>query len=871
MLKSVSSVTEAVKLIKDVRSMCAAGGFRLTKFVSNSHEVISSVPGIERAKDFVVLDLSDMPVERALGVHWCIQNDSFVFRINLQDKPLTRRGMLSTVSSIFDPLGFAAPFLLEGKRLLQQVCNSNTGWDDDLKDDHRSAWERWRLNLPSLERIEVQRSFKPSQFHGIRSATLHHFSDASQLGYGQCSYMRLVDGQGTINCSLVMGKSRVAPWKPVTVPRLELSAACVSAKVGHMLETELQYDSLTSFYWTDSNAVLGYINNDARRFHTFVANRVQLIRETSQVESWRYVNTLDNPADDASRGIEMVNISSEHRWFKGPEFIWMNECHWPPAYQPNSDAETDPEIKKIVRAVQVDDRIDLIQQLEARVSNWYRLRKYIAIWIRFTEFIQNKSAVRRGTITVQELNQAEVTILQSTQRRFFPVEVQVLSMQSENPNARILKRSSHLIKLDPFMDESGLIRVGGRLSRSLLDEGQQHPIIVPKTSRVAMLISQWCHDRVQHGGRGLTLNEIRRSGYWIIAGNSVVRHLINKCVSCRIFRGKANEQKMADLPFDRVNPAPPFTYCAVDLFGPFIIKEGRKEVKRYGCLFTCLACRAIHIETTNSMDTSSFINALRRFIARRGNIRELRSDNGSNFVGAESELKKAWQEMNHTAVNDFLHKNTADFIIWKRNPPTASHMGGVWERQIRSVRAVLSSLLKQHGHLLDDELFRTLLTEVETIVNSRPLTVESLSDASSPCPLTPSHLLTMKSNVVMPPAGIFQRTDLYCRQRWRRVQHIANEFWSRWNKEYLVSLQPRPKNQTVSRNLKIGDIVLLKESDTARNDWPLAKVIDTHFDEHHKCVRSVTLRMATRDLNSERSIKVRPVNKTVLLLEVDRP
>ena len=300
---------------------------------------------------------------------------------------------------------------------------------------------------------------------------------------------------------------------------------------------------------------------------------------------------------------------------------------------------------------------------------------------------------------------------------------------------------------------------------------------------------------------------------------------------------------MADLPVDRVSPAPPFTYCAVDLFAPFVIREGRRELKRYGCLFTCLACRAIHIETTNSLDTASFINALRRFIARRGNIRELRSDSGTNFVGAERELNEARKSIDCESVSRFLSQQGADFIKWKRNPPSASHMGGVWERQIRSVRAVLSSLLKQHGHLLDDELFRTLLTEVEAVVNGRPLTVESLSDPDGPCPLTPNHLLTMKNSVILPPPGVFEKPDLYCRQRWRRVQHIANEFWTRWNKEYLASLQPRSKNISVSRNFQVGDIVLVKDDNLSRNQWPMAKVVDVHMDNKNECVRSVSLRM----------------------------
>ena len=233
---------------------------------------------------------------------------------------------------------------------------------------------------------------------------------------------------------------------------------------------------------------------------------------------------------------------------------------------------------------------------------------------------------------------------------------------------------------------------------------------------------------------------------------------------------------MAELPRRRVTDSPPFTYCGVDMFGPFIIKEGRKELKRYGAMFTCLASRAVHIEITNSMETDSFILALRRFIARRGNVRSITSDNGTNFVGAHNELKKAFSEMNHQQIQHFLANTGADWLIWSRNVPAASHMGGVWERQIRSARSILASLLKNHGTCLKDESLHTLMTEVEAIVNSRPLTVETISDPQSLIPLSPSNLLTMKSRVIMPPPGSFVRPDLYNRREWRRVQHLADEF-----------------------------------------------------------------------------------------------
>ena len=252
---------------------------------------------------------------------------------------------------------------------------------------------------------------------------------------------------------------------------------------------------------------------------------------------------------------------------------------------------------------------------------------------------------------------------------------------------------------------------------------------------------------------------------------------------------------MANLPESRLEPAPPFTYCVVDYFGPWLVKEGRKEVKRYGALFTCMASRAVHIEVANSIDTDSFIQALRKFIARRGPVREISSDQGTNFIGAANELKRACEEMDDNTKAELLKHN----IDWKRNPPAASHFGGVWERQIRSVRNILAALMKEQGRRLNDETFRTLLCKAEAIINSRPLTVESLSDPFPPIPLTPMVLLTGKSKIVFPPLGKFQRADLYCTRRWRQVQHLTNEFWKRWKNEFLQNLQPRQREAKLQR------------------------------------------------------------------------
>ena len=292
-LKSVKTVNEAIVLIQKSKEMCKQGGFRLHKFISNRKEVIESIPAEDRAKGIKDLDLEheELPSERVLGIEWCVESDVFQFRISLKDKPFTRRGILSTVSSIYDPLGFAAPFLLQGKRILQDLCKEKVAWDEPIPDELRTRWEKWRSELVLLEEMKITRCYKPNDFGKLKSIEVHHFSDASADGYGQCSYLRLVDDKNRVHRSFLLGKARVTPLKPVTIPRLELTAALVSVKVIQTLQEELEYDEVDEFFWTDSKVVLGYINNDARRFHTFVANRVQQIRDHTSLKQWLYIDT----------------------------------------------------------------------------------------------------------------------------------------------------------------------------------------------------------------------------------------------------------------------------------------------------------------------------------------------------------------------------------------------------------------------------------------------------------------------------------------------------------------------------------------------------------------------------------------------------
>ncbi|XP_066935299.1 uncharacterized protein [Clytia hemisphaerica] len=848
LLKSYSNVSTAIQTTSDITKMCHSGGFRLTKFMSNEREFLATIPDQEKAKSLKDLDMSrtQLPSDRALGMKWCPENDIFTYQLSTNEKPLTRRGLLSSISSVYDPLGLASPYLLEGKKLLQLICSERCGWDEPLSSDQSSRWIKWRKELVMLEQLQIDRCFRPKEFKDVVSTSLHHFSDASADAYGQVSYLRFKSSQDEIICKLVISKSRVAPRKRPTIPRLELTAGVISVKVSLSLNNELDLEIDKNHYWTDSQVVLSYLLNEVKRFHLYVTNRVQFIREHTTIDQWKYVPSKENPADDTSRGLNLSTTNKNQRWLKGPVFLYRDESKWPTQPKKLSIGEDDREVKHVkVNTIKVT--YDAIAILEIRISSWIKMKRVIARMLQWLVRYRRK-------LDVLIIQSAETVIFQSIQRRAFANDIN--NLMTKKP----IKRHGSLWRLSPFLDSNSLIRVGGRISHSNVPEELKHPIILPKESNVTKMIVRAAHQQMQHGGRNATLSRLRDQGFWVINGNSLVRHIISKCVSCRRLRGAPSTQKMADLPEDRTTETAPFTYVGTDLFGPFMIKERRSLLKRYGIIFTCMSSRAVHLECVSTMDTDSFIQCLRRFIGRRGNIRLLRCDNGTNFVGARNELAKALQEMDEQAITNFLLSLGADFISWKHNTPTASNHGGVWERMIRTTRAILSSLMMTHGESLNDESFRTLLVEVEATINSRPLTVECINDPTSLTPISPSNILTMKSSVVMPPPGHFVKEDVFCRRRWRRVQHIANEFWSRWRKEYLTNLQARSKWCNARRDLTIGDVVLMKE-DTNRNCWKLVLVQKLHKSQDGH-VRSVQIKQGSNTYD-------RPTNKLVLLVEND--
>ena len=337
-------------------------------------------------------------------------------------------------SSVYDPLGLVALVVLKAKKLLQDLCIKNIGWDDPISDEDGERWEKWKSQLPSLSRISLGRCIKPLYFGDLKFAELHNFADASQIAYGAVSYLRMVDVEDRIHCTFLIGKSRLAHLKPMTVPRLELSAAVLAVQLDKSVREELDVPITQSTYWSDSTCVLQYIRNQSKRFHTFVANRLSVIHENSAPHQWRHISSELNPADEVSRGLTVEEMCANSKWLNGPQFLTRKDEFWPrdPTLHEPELSDDDPEIKRAQSNSQSSSGHqsgDVLSSLIERHSSWERLKRAVAWLHRFRLwFIDRyrrspisskvKSSANRRILSVDEMKEAEREIIKHREFHF---------------------------------------------------------------------------------------------------------------------------------------------------------------------------------------------------------------------------------------------------------------------------------------------------------------------------------------------------------------------------------------------------------------------------------------------------------------------
>ena len=604
-LTSLPTAKRAVALITMTEAMLATANLRLHKIVSNSVEVMEAFPMEDRGKGVRDLDLhrDSLPAQRSLGVYWNLEKDCFTFQVSPPNKPFTRRGVLSIVNSVYDPLGLAVPVLLEGRLLLQclvamgkKTNNRPLGWDDPLPDALLTKWQRWRASLEELEKVSVPRCYRSVNFGTAVRREIHAFSDASENAIGTAIYLRQVDSEGNVCTALLLGQSKVAPLQTTSIPRLELCAAVLATQAGAKVvkEIDMQIDSIT--FYTDSKVVLGYIQNESRRFYVYVANRVQLIRKISSPSQWRYVDTNENPTDLATRCLSAKNLASSD-WLTRPHSLQEETGAKKEEQEKIPIYEDDTEVRKEVLMLntQTNKRRGLGDERFSRFSSLSLLRRAIAnLIVLVKEFKQSKIKERkeqkplttknelrlRNPIAI-ELQQAMTVIIQAVQAEAFGGEIELqnsidVSQETENfvgrrERKQTLKKSS-LYRLDPFIDSNGLLRVGGRLRRANLEQAEKHPVFLPKNHHVTNLLVHHYHERVHHQGRHITQGAIRQAGYWLIGGHRTIARELRKCITCKKLRGPVLEQRMADLLPDRTEATPRFTNVGFDVFGPWTVR-----------------------------------------------------------------------------------------------------------------------------------------------------------------------------------------------------------------------------------------------------------------------------------------------------------
>ena len=850
-LTSCSSEEQAIDLLKKSQhALKKYGNLKLCKIASNSRTVTNAFEKEELSKELNI-EISESLCTRSLGLKWDLKTDSFTFEIAEEEKAHTRRGLLAMVNSIFDPLGFAAPVTIKGKWLLRKLTSATFDWDDPLPPDIEREWNEWRKSLQALNDFQISRPMVGDLCSSVRNELLV-YCDASELAIAAVAYLRSNDMNNEEKVGFIVGKSKVAPRSCHTIPRLELCAAVLAVELYKIIESNIDLSIESVTFYSDSRVVLGYIHNEKKRFFTYVANRVQKIRTVSSPHQWNYVPSELNPADSGTRSITAQNLQSSS-WVAGPKKLSTVQSD---SSFPIVDPSQDKEIRVSSNKTLTQDSKQLSTARFERFSSWSRLKRAVD---RIKRYVAAKGAhfdIKQQSVS--SLKEAEQVIVQAVQQEVFSHEINLLKKQ------KALPRSSQLRDLDPYIDEQGLLRVGGRLKKLEAETVFKQPIIIPGRHHVATLLIRHFHDLVLHQGRQLTEGRIRSAGFWIMGAKRLISSVLIKCISCRKLRAPLLYQKMADLPKVRLESCqPPFSYVGVDIFGPWEVvtrktRGGAANSKRWGAMFTCLVSRAVHIEVVEEMSSSSFINALRRFEAIRGKVIEYHSDCGTNFVGAVDPLK-----FNVVNVEDKLVKKhlTSNETTWIFNPPHSSHMGGAWERMIGIARRILDSLLSSHKTALTHEVITTFLAEVTAIMNSRPL-VPVCSDPESPIVLSPNLLLTQKLEPRSDEKlGEFDTKDLM-RHQWKRVQYLASVFWDKWHKEYLDSLQSRVKWVDSQPNVSKGDVVLLKNSESPRRDWPMGIIVKVLPSDDGK-VRRAEVRIVK---NQKASTFFRPVTELVLLI-----
>ena len=817
-------------------------GMKLHKLNSNSEAVRKGLN-------------SDCPeMDSVLGLKWDVSKDQVYINIERALRKmkgnLTKCELYSAPPRIYDPLGLLAPFIFLSKLLFQEVCKAKIKWKDKLPEDIADKFEKWKSQIHLLANISLPRHVLVPNYDLVE---LHGFGDASKVGYCACVY--IVSKNSTMKSShLICSKTRNAPIKEMSIPRLELTASYLLAKLMALVikfHDHIKFDKLV--YYSDSTTVLHWVQSNHKQWTVYVANRVKDINLLSSPDDWKYVRTDQNPADLGSRGLDASELVGNDFWFHGPSFLLSGQTDTmvPDVHHPTADSLL--ERKKIVNVSvgRLHTSASLLpcgkRGQERKLSDFSSMNKVFNITSYLFKFISMRIGQVRfikwlGYESVDSFRRmAEEYWVKVIQSEHFGDEVKFCRNQPKVIPSGMKVASSKVKQLRLFLDAHGILRVNTLLQNAGIDKSAKDPALLPKHDHFTSCIVWRAHHLLKHAGVEQVLAEVRQA-YWIPQGRQVIRNILRQCVKCRMANASPYpvlaQPSLPDFRTDRVDV---FTSTGVDFAGPLYIKatmqerrkkKGKSIVKKddgysermvYLVIFTCAVSRMVHCEVLDGMTVSDFMHGLRRFMSRYGQPSLFYSDNAKTFECVSRELKVV---LSSHKLEKFLHDLD---INWKFYVQKAPWMGGFIERVVGLYKSAVRRVIGRAT--LDFQEFLTLIYEINAVLNSRPISYVYDSTGEEE-PITPSRLWCGKNITLMPPlhdVRINRRDPEICKKRLKYLDKVLTHFWNRFTTQYLTNLSERHLSRNLPRDgrqPKVGEVVLIKNDLLPRGRWKIARVVE---------------------------------------------
>ena len=795
-----------LEFYNEAKEIMAKANLPLVAWASNSLEATEIIPQCEQDERKTI---------GVLGMSWNMEEDT----INVKDSfidvtHMSKRTVLSGLASVFDPLGMFSPITLKAKLIMKQLWNEKLGWDDVIPEEMQAKWKSIAIEYQELSKMKLPRA---EIIQG--DVELHVFTDASKDAYGAVIYAKQGHKQ-----QFIISKSKVAPSKnPLTIPRLELTAVALAAKLINYVEQAYEKELIITHthVYCDSEVCLGWLKSNAR-LPVYVQNRVMDVHRRIPNASIHYVNTKENVADILSRPCSLKQLIANKNWWKGPQKVMSRQMSCEPLSDISRCKErTQEEVAKVatmVASVQakkshaddINSKNPVLTRILERSSSFDKAVRILGRILRCTRKSSDKSA----HLHLEEINEAKNLLIKLAQKEMYHEESKYLEKNKGTV--------PELVKELNLTMQNGLIVAQRRLKNADIDPCVVSPILLHKDHKLTSLIIQDMHAKSLHGGTNQTLTQIRRQ-YWIPKARTKVKLIIKHCVPCQRENARAyNKPPEAALPKERVQRSRPFSIIGMDYGGPLLTRTKRTTEKKYIALFTCATTRAIHLEVANDLTARSFLQVFQRFAARRGYPEMIICDNAKNF-----QKGKILLEQNEIqSIEENLNRKGIKFrFIPSRSP----HFGGMYERMIGLTKTALRKTLGKA--LVNAEELHTVLCNIEAQLNDRPITYVS-DQFDDDHPLTPSMLATGYELTRIPQANVtiedlndpsVYEQNVYTK-RHKYMQVLQTKFWDRWNKEYLLTLRSAKQNN-IHRSPKVNDVVLIHEN-CPKLQWKMGRILE---------------------------------------------